>query len=452
VSRARIQAGTWRPVDPTCRICPIHPCGRFVDTITIPYRTLWWFGTDQTQYVEIQWEYCQPGALALGFSTPFVSRRHDFHEIWPPIGEIQYAQRPITRPREAQVSILDGTHAPCGDPLVWAQGYQGTIPEDYPLNAFCAPLCCQGPMGTASLGATAYFLPNRYRERSSGGLEAGSGRVRYTYDEASAGGLEAGCGLVRYVYDEASAGGQKAGCGLVRQVYGEASRGGLEAGTSSSNEYTPGGPPEVINYGGGVDASTTSCGFFWTATTTTGSTLIIAVTMPLEGVTASLPPGWTSLGTMTNLEVTLSLFIYRGAPSMSSLTIALSSEVSYVAAVGYEVVNTSGTVDVVAQSTPSATFSPAVGPTGTLAAAAEVALVFVCCKDAGGSITALSGGFSSPTFGSLQTESLGIGDTVYIYIAGATYVTATTSAISTTGTTYPPFGAGDYCMWLLTIV
>ena len=132
----------------------MDPCGRFVDTITLPYRTLMRCGTDLAQYVEVQWQYCEETALPLGFPTPFCSRRHDFHEIWPDIGEVQFAQRPVTKPYPT--SPLPGTHAPCGDPDVWARGYQGHIPAAYPRNVFGQLFCCAGAAGDADVGVLGY--------------------------------------------------------------------------------------------------------------------------------------------------------------------------------------------------------------------------------------------------------------------------------------------------------
>ena len=115
------------------------------------------FGTDPDQVAIVQWYFCKPGALPLGFPTPFVSRRHDFHEIWPEIGEVQFARR--VRTPHVGLSPAPGTHAPCGDPHVWASGYPGRVPPDYPRNAFGLSLCCAGPMGEVCLDPEGRIIP-----------------------------------------------------------------------------------------------------------------------------------------------------------------------------------------------------------------------------------------------------------------------------------------------------
>ncbi len=243
-----IRAGTWRPVDPTCRICPIHPCGRFVDCITLPYRTLFWFGSDLTQYVEIQWEFCQEGALPLGFPCPFVSRRFDLHEIWPEIGEIQFAQRPVTRPYPT--SRLPGTGGICGDPEVWRRGYQGTIPPNYPLNVYGESLCCGGPMGAAQLGALGYIPPTPdlrasggirlgghaiesilYNDRAIGGLAiGGSATPVIRVDDVALGGLRMGCQPIPVIHTDTAVGGLTMGCQPVPIIHDDTAVGGLTMG------------------------------------------------------------------------------------------------------------------------------------------------------------------------------------------------------------------------------
>lgn len=41
-------------------------------------------------------------------------------------------------------SHAPGTSPPCGDPAVWANGYPGTIPPNYPRNGFGLSACCGG--------------------------------------------------------------------------------------------------------------------------------------------------------------------------------------------------------------------------------------------------------------------------------------------------------------------
>lgn len=115
------------------------------------------FGTDESQVAVVQWQFCQPGALPLGFPTPFVSRDHDAHELWPDIGEVQFAQR-VNTPTVG-LSPASGQGQPCGDPAVWAAGYQGRIPPNYPRNLYGLTICCGSPMGTPEIGVLAYVPP-----------------------------------------------------------------------------------------------------------------------------------------------------------------------------------------------------------------------------------------------------------------------------------------------------
>lgn len=112
------------------------------------------FGTDENQVAEIQWQFAQPGALPLPFPTPFVSRDWIHWEMWPAVGEVQYAPR-LNTP-DVGLSPMRGTGRPCGDPAVWAAGYPGTVPAAYPRGVFGQLLCCLPPMGQADFGLLPY--------------------------------------------------------------------------------------------------------------------------------------------------------------------------------------------------------------------------------------------------------------------------------------------------------
>ena len=140
--------------EPTTVTCPVNPCGRVVDAIKRPYTTLMRFGTDPNQVVQVTWSYCQPGAKTLDIFTPFRSREGIKHDIWPLIGEVQFAPR-VNLPQDT-ISPASGQNEPCGDPDVWTKGYQGTIPPNYPLDAYGFPVCC-GLLGApANLGIVAF--------------------------------------------------------------------------------------------------------------------------------------------------------------------------------------------------------------------------------------------------------------------------------------------------------
>lgn len=99
-------------------------------------------GSDPTQQTEVTWQWCQPGALDLSYSTPFRSRDWDRWTVWPELGEVQFANRNYLI--EQATSVSPGTASPCGDPAVWQGGYEGTIPDTFPLNGFGLAACCGG--------------------------------------------------------------------------------------------------------------------------------------------------------------------------------------------------------------------------------------------------------------------------------------------------------------------
>lgn len=119
------------------------------------------FGTDPGQIYKVRWYFCEPTALDLGFPTPFTSRDWDQWEVWPDIGEVQYA------PRHYDNFVMPvpvaGTGKPCGDPEVWAKGYQGHIPPDFPRNMFGVAACCGGfiaPLGEPTFGLNMQIQPS----------------------------------------------------------------------------------------------------------------------------------------------------------------------------------------------------------------------------------------------------------------------------------------------------
>jgi len=111
-----------------------------VDYIRHSYTTEMRFGTDLAQSALIKWQFCQEGALPLGIPTPFVSRDHDAWETWPPLGEVQEAPR--NNYLVGNVSLLPGTHGPCGDPDVWLNGWPGTVPPNFPRTDLGHLWCC----------------------------------------------------------------------------------------------------------------------------------------------------------------------------------------------------------------------------------------------------------------------------------------------------------------------
>jgi hypothetical protein len=115
------------------------------------------FGTDANQVALVQWQFCQPGALPLGLPTTFHSRRRDIDYIWPELGEVQFAHA-LNTPLPG-ISPVPGTHAPCGDPEVWLNGWPGRVPPDFPRNVFGLSLCCDGPMGAARWGLAGEIEP-----------------------------------------------------------------------------------------------------------------------------------------------------------------------------------------------------------------------------------------------------------------------------------------------------
>jgi hypothetical protein len=112
------------------------------------------FGRDPDQVVQVTWSFCQPGALPLGLPTCFVSRDHEAHEIWPEIGEVQFAPRKNLDPN--LTSLEPGTNPPCGDPEVWLNGYPGHVPPNYPLDAYGSSMCCADPI-EVNVGLLGYW-------------------------------------------------------------------------------------------------------------------------------------------------------------------------------------------------------------------------------------------------------------------------------------------------------
>lgn len=113
------------------------------------------FGTDPNQVAVVQWQFCQPGAKPLGFPTPFISRRRDSDYIYPDIGEVMFS--PTLNTPTIPTSLAPGTAEPCGDPAVWANGYQGHVPPNYPRNVFGLAMCCGAFMGAVRLKVRAYL-------------------------------------------------------------------------------------------------------------------------------------------------------------------------------------------------------------------------------------------------------------------------------------------------------
>lgn len=105
------------------------------------------FGTNSSRAAKIRWFRAAPGAKDLGFPSLFMSRNWDQWEIWPEVGEIQWAAR--VRNDGSFPIVVPGTGQPCGDPLVWARGTIGTPQPIYPRNMFGLAACCGGLIALA---------------------------------------------------------------------------------------------------------------------------------------------------------------------------------------------------------------------------------------------------------------------------------------------------------------
>jgi hypothetical protein len=128
-----------------------------VDYIKRPYTTIMRFGTDAGQVAQVQWYFCQPGALPLGIPTCFCSRNVRPGDIDPDVGEVQFAPR-LNTPGVG-LAPSDGQGPPFGDPDVWRRGYQGTVPPLFPRNPYGVILNCGSPAGQAAFGVLPYIPP-----------------------------------------------------------------------------------------------------------------------------------------------------------------------------------------------------------------------------------------------------------------------------------------------------
>lgn len=111
------------------------------------YDTYMQFGTNSSRVGKVRWYRAAPGAKDLGFPTPFVSRNWDQWEIWPEVGEVQWAPR--VRNDGSFPIVVPGTGDPCGSPSVWARGTTGTPHPIYPRNQFGIAACCGGLLALA---------------------------------------------------------------------------------------------------------------------------------------------------------------------------------------------------------------------------------------------------------------------------------------------------------------
>ncbi len=100
------------------------------------------FGENSSRADLIRWYWADDNAKDLGFPTPFVSRNWDQWEIWPDVGEQQYAARPWV---DGNFPIdVPGVREPCGDRDIWSRGTIGTPKPIYPRNMFGLMACCGG--------------------------------------------------------------------------------------------------------------------------------------------------------------------------------------------------------------------------------------------------------------------------------------------------------------------
>lgn len=111
------------------------------------------FGSDPSQSALIRWVWAREGAQDLGIPSVFTSRNWDQWTNWPPLGEINDEERRYNS--DEVFSSQPGTRGPCGSPTVWVNGWEGTIPPQFPRNMFGVALCCGGllaPWGAPTLG------------------------------------------------------------------------------------------------------------------------------------------------------------------------------------------------------------------------------------------------------------------------------------------------------------
>lgn len=401
----------------------MDPCGRFVDTIRQPYRTIMRFGTDPNQVAVVQWSVCQPGALPLGFATPFVSRDHDRHEIWPEIGEVQYARRRNTA--SVGPSPSPGTHAPCGDPAVWAGGYPGHVPAAYARNAFGVMLCCAAQMGVAPLGVLGYVpaigpggagmcgledVPVKFPLEVAGGAGAGGLEDLPLHLElaggAGLGGLADLVGLLELA-GGGGVGGSADLVGLSELTGGVAAGGaadlvGVGIGTGGA---ALGGVEDVANPMISIGEWNSNSSVIntidanWSAPTQANSLLIIGVNaIWLTGTgTIDTPAGYSIAGSFTYVGtlfpvITTTMFYREGAPATSTVTVTISGDpVQQVELSNIEVrgILTSGALDQTMTQTQTAA-NVGTGTTAATAQANEFAFAL---------FSALSTGTGSPTNG-----------------------------------------------------
>jgi hypothetical protein len=133
------------------------------------------FGTDPEQRARIHWQFCQPGALPLGFPSPFGSHYfQEYRELLGPLGEVQGTYKNDYGPTVAPpigVAVAPGTSPACGDPGVWKNGYPGKVPHCFSRNGFGLLNCCGGLLddpGSPTLGLVPQ--PNTYLAQEDLGL------------------------------------------------------------------------------------------------------------------------------------------------------------------------------------------------------------------------------------------------------------------------------------------
>jgi len=251
-------------------------------------------------------------------------------------------------------------------------------------------------------------------ERSSGGLLVGTSSVDTWhpphYAEASAGGLKAG-----NTSDDS----------FTQAVNDEASAGGLLAGSTSDDSYTTTSGLAVRQQASASGTGTTVT-LTWPETTLAGSCLVIAVAIPITGEPTDIdtPAGWTAAETGFTVGAAMSVYYLLGAGAQASQAVTLATSYDWVCQ-GFELLGVSTGEDQVYGFATSAPTAPTSGPTGTLASASEIAVLFSAVNDPAGTVSSWTGSWS-------YLAEVGVdGD---LGMNQAAYTTSSTAAISTTGT------------------
>lgn len=125
------------------------------------YITRMVFGDNSSRADLIRWYWADPKAKNFPYPTPFVSRNWDQWEIWPDIGEMEWAAR-VRVDGDFPIPVA-GQGPPCGDPDIWRGRLLGTPHPIYPRNMFGLMACCGGliaPLGQPTFGLQVQIGPS----------------------------------------------------------------------------------------------------------------------------------------------------------------------------------------------------------------------------------------------------------------------------------------------------